>query len=205
MLQSKSLDPNTYTLLQTLSKREELTSFGLGGGTALALQIGHRISVDLDFFTSESFDSEELIRSLEMTLKINQVTSNVNSVNCYISQDGVNIKVDFLKHGYPMLEPLKKENGMRLFSLQDISAMKLNAIANRGAKKDFYDIYSLLNHYSMSEMIEFFELKYPSVNSFSVVKSLLYFKDADHDPDPISLLSINWTDVKEKISLCVKL
>jgi predicted nucleotidyltransferase component of viral defense system len=192
-------------LLQTLSKRKELTQFGLGGGTGLALQIGHRISVDLDFFTSESFDSQELIRSLDKSFKINQITYNINTVNCFISQDGINIKVDFLKHGYAMLKPLKKESEMRLFSLQDISAMKLNAIANRGAKKDFYDIYSLLDHFSLSEMIKFFELKYPAINSFSVVKSLLYFEDANLDPDPISLLSINWADVKEKINHSVNL
>jgi predicted nucleotidyltransferase component of viral defense system len=88
---------------------------------------------------------------------------------------------------------------IRLFSLEDIAAMKLNAVANRGAKKDFYDIHALLTIFSLSELIGFFEKKYQKMNSFTVVKSLAYFDDADLEPDPMSLMESPWDQIKVDI------
>ena len=131
----------TLELLVTLQQDEELSSFFLVGGTALALQIGHRFSVDLDLFTQNPFDTQSLSDSLasKYDFKISSVSKNtllgvVNSV-----------KVDFLTHAYPLVNPILEIEGLRLASVEDIGAMKLNAIAHSGQRlKDFIDVYCLL-------------------------------------------------------------
>jgi predicted nucleotidyltransferase component of viral defense system len=86
-----------------------------------------------------------------------------------------------------------------LYSLEDIAAMKLNAIANRGAKKDFYDIHALLKCYTLQDMLRFFQQKYEQMNSLTVLKSLVYFEDADQEPDLLSLENTSWTDIKNEL------
>ncbi len=90
-----------------------------------------------------------------------------------------------------------------MYSLEDIAAMKLNAIANRGAKKDFYDIYSLLDCFEMDTMLNFFREKYQQMNDLTVVKSLVYFDDAELEPDPVTLLGITWESVKMRMTRTV--
>ena len=111
------------------------------------------------------------------------------------------MKTDFIRHNYPRLKPFVTVGGMRLFSLEDIAAMKLNAVANRGAKKDFYDIHALLSLFSLPELLGFFEEKYQRMNSFTVTKSLAYFDDADLEPDPMSLMDITWEEIKADMKL----
>jgi predicted nucleotidyltransferase component of viral defense system len=90
-------------------------------------------------------------------------------------------------------------DGIRLVSKKDIAAMKLNAIAGRGSKKDFIDVYQLLKDFSLVEMLAFYSQKYPNGSEFMVLKSLLYFDDAEIEPDPIMLIPISWNQVKERI------
>jgi len=204
MLRLNTVHQETFSLLKILVSLDRLRGFYLAGGTALALQLGHRISVDLDFFTSSVFDSNELFEFLKESYEVSSATSSVNSLSLYVKLHEERIKVDFIRHNYPFLQPVKHVENIRLSSLQDIAAMKLNAVANRGAKKDFYDVFALLTRFSLEELLAFFQQKYVQLNSLIVLKSLVYFADADLEPDPVSLLDINWTDVKKEITASVQ-
>ena len=201
MLQLKAIHKDTFSFLQKLSKLVYLNDFALAGGTSLALQLGHRISIDLDFFTLEIFDSLELLERLNKDLKISNATTAKNTLSLYIQFNGKNIKTEFLRHDYKLLKDHTEIGDIRLYSVEDIAAMKLNAIANRGSKKDFYDVFELLKSFSIVELIDFFKEKYSTLNAFTVIKSLYYFEDAELEPDPMSLNKVSWTKVKEKIKI----
>ncbi|MCD8481581.1 MAG: nucleotidyl transferase AbiEii/AbiGii toxin family protein [Verrucomicrobia bacterium] len=115
-----------------------------------------------------------------------------------------NIKVEFLRHAYPKLAEDDHVEGIRLWSLQDVAAMKLNAIANRGSKKDFYDIVALLEHFALQSMIDLYQAKYRPASLMMVIKSLAWFVDADAEPDPITLRDQSWHEVKEIISSAIR-
>ena len=106
------------------------------------------------------------------------------------------IKIDIVKYAYPLIQKVRIVDEIRLLSIEDITAMKLSAIANRGAKKDFFDIYELLKSFSLPKMFEFFTEKYPNIEHFHILKSLTYFDDAESEFDPISLNNTDWETVK---------
>lgn len=161
----------------------------------MALQLGHRKSVDLDFFSSQAFDELGLSAILEDQYQatINGITQN----SILSSIDG--IKVDIVSHQYPLLQEINKVDSLKIASLSDIAAMKLNAIKNRGGKKDFFDLYFLLKKFEMSHLMQLFREKYSDHNDFLVLKSLLYFEDAELEPDPFMLIQSNWNDVKKEL------
>lgn len=199
MLQLKTVHKGVFTLLDALNSQEKLQNFALAGGTALALLLGHRISVDLDLFTTDRFDSDALFEHLRDSYEVRSCSRSANSLSLFVKLQEEEIKVDLLRHNYPQLRPVKSIDNIRIFSLEDIAAMKLNAIANRGAKKDFYDVHALLQCFQLKELLGFFQQKYEQMNSFTVVKSLVYFDDADQEPDPVSLSDVSWVDIKRKI------
>lgn len=201
MLQLKSIDQDTYFLLKNLLEKDYLNHFVLAGGTALALQLGHRISIDLDLFTIREFDSNQLLEQLSADFRVNNASAVKNTLNMFIDYKDQSIKVEFIRHNYPIISDFIEKDGIRLYSIKDITAMKLNAIANRGSKKDFYDLYALLSKYSLVDLVDFFKNKYQVNNAFTVIKSLTYFEDAELEPDPKSLEPITWDDVKGKIKL----
>lgn len=110
------------------------------------------------------------------------------------------VKIDLLRHAYPEVAPIDTMEGHRPISVPDLAAMKLNAIANRGSKKDFYDLSELLNHHTLEEMLRFFSAKYPSTDPFAVIRSLAWFEDAEHEPDPIPLTGQTWDNIKLRIA-----
>lgn len=204
MLQLKTIHQDTFELLKELCAGNDLHSFALAGDTALALQLGHRISIDLDFLTGKEFDSFALFERLSESFDLENSSTARNAVSLFIKRQGSSVKTDFIRHNYPRLKPLLTANGIRLFALEDIAAMKLNAVANRGAKKDFYDIHALLSRFSLPELLGFFEDKYQKMNSFTVTKSLAYFDDADLEPDPMSLMNIRWEQIKGDLKLALR-
>lgn len=204
MLQLKAVYPETFSLLEELSGNDPLRNFFLAGGTALALYLGHRISVDLDLFTDLKFDSNALFEDLKRSYSITSCSLSTNSLGMFIQTKKNDVKVDFIRHSYPLLNPVQHFGDIRLFSIEDLAAMKLNAIANRGAKKDFFDIVALLDHFSLPQLLQFFEEKYTQLNCFTVLKSLIYFDDADLEPDPISLRDMRWDNIKDVILQQVK-
>lgn len=197
MLQYQAVESATLELLKTLLLKPYVENFCLVGGTALALHFGHRISIDIDLFTLDNFNASELHTNLSSEFKeIELLVKTTNSL--LIELNG--IRTDFIKFNYPFQQVLEIDN-IRLLSLEDIAPMKLDAITGRGKKKDFYDLYYLLQHFTFTEMLQLYQYKYQHSTIFHVVKSLTWFEDAESDPDPIVLdKKITWQKVKNKIS-----
>ena len=207
MLQYSTIDKRTLELLKSLMQQDFLTNFNLVGGTALALQMGHRISIDLDFFTNQICNLSEIRGQLDQNYQIQEISEKKGGLNLkinYPESSRNSIKVDIVKYKYELIKPIITDNGIRLLSKEDIVPMKLAAIANRGAKKDFYDLYFLLHEYSLKEMISFFEIKFSNYNNFYVIKSLTYFEDAETDIDPKMIIKCSWKEIKKYIQEKVK-
>jgi len=144
------IEQATFELIQQLQNFSELKEFYLVGGTALTLQFGHRNSVDIDLFSTKDFLDSTIINFLRTKFTIDLVYNKPNSIICIIN----GVKVEFIKHDYPIIEQIITEEGIRMLSPQDICAMKLNAIQNSGQRlKDFIDIYFLLEHFSIKQML----------------------------------------------------
>lgn len=197
MLQTETVEPGTLALLREIMTLKELNQFNLVGGTNLSLRFGHRKSIDLDLFTNQEFDSGYLLSKL-IKLFPGLTVIKQGKIMLFLFIKG--IKVDFVFIPFSYINPFEEIDGIRFASVQDIIAMKLNAIAMRGVKKDFWDIYELLNHYNIGQMLEFFQVKYPNHDIFSVVRSLQYFTDADNQADPHPLKVVSWNQVKTRIT-----
>jgi len=202
MLQTRTVEPGTLGLLKRIMELEQLNSFYLVGGTALALQIGHRVSIDLDLFTEVSFDKAAVLDVLNdhfdsVVLESEGTSMLVTSIN--------DVKVDFVKMAYPILfTPLEVE-GVRMLDMRDIAPMKLKAIVQRGSKKDFYDIFFLLNYLSLGEMLTLFMKKFKQEEIFHVIKSLTYFDDAEQYADPMMFdRTVTWGAVKKAMITATK-
>jgi predicted nucleotidyltransferase component of viral defense system len=206
MLQYTAVLPTTLELLKHLMLQKSLVDFNLAGGTSLALQLGHRLSIDLDFFTLNDFETTEIVSDLQNVFRFEIVLQKKNSLILNIEypiNSNLFIKVDILKYPYQLIDKVIQIDGIRLLSTADIIPMKLSAIANRGAKKDFFDIYFLLNNLSLKEMLDLFSKKFPNINHFHLLKSLTYFDDADEDANPKVFSKITWEQIKSKIQNAV--
>ena len=194
--EARVIEPETQLILGQLAKIVTPLDFFLVGGTALAIQQGHRLSVDLDFFRIEAFDSNELAEMVLSDIPANQViSSSENSLHLVIR----GVKVDVLRYSYPLLESLIEADGYRMASIVDIAAMKLSAITNRGSKKDFFDLAQLLHSFELRELLDFYCQKFPQYDPLFVIRSLSYFDDAELEPDPLMLTRLSWEEVKRKI------
>jgi hypothetical protein len=183
-------------LLKKIMSEKLFSDFNLVGGTSLALQMGHRNSIDIDLFGKQEIDSEEFINVLNTFGKTEVSKSSKN----ILITDVEGIKVDFVNYQYDLIEKPLEINGIRLVSKKDIAAMKLNAIAGRGSKKDFIDLYFLLNEFSLKQMLDFYNKKYFDGSEFMVLKSLSYFEEANEQPLPQMMkTTFNWETCKQKI------
>jgi hypothetical protein len=200
MLHFETLPPGTLDILTALTRHPALEPFGLVGGTSLSLRFGHRISEDLDFFTTDSFDSDSLAAEISPG-HVSEIRRSGPNI-LHISLD--NVKVDFATHRYPRLEPVEILDGVRISSLPDVIAMKLSAIVNRGAKKDFYDADMLIARLGLAKLLEHHHAKFANHDPVIVLRSLAYFSDAELQKDPASLTGATWVEVKERISTAVK-
>jgi len=194
----KTLHPKTKSLLEKISDFANKKNFYLAGGTALALQLGHRVSVDLDFFSEKEIDTKLLIRDLKnFSFEFHVQNENLGTLDLVIND----VKVSFLEYKYPLLEDFVEFENVRMASILDIACMKVTAISSRGSKKDFYDIWMILEKYSLADIFKAIEKKYEGVNysTMHLLKSLTYFQDAQDDPDPVLLVDTDWNKVKEDI------
>lgn len=114
------------------------------------------------------------------------------------------VKTDFILHQYPCLQPVETVDDVRLSAIDDIIPMKINAVCGRGAKKDFWDIAELLDHYGIDTMLALYRKKYNAAETGFIIRSLIYFEDAESQPDPFSLKQVTWNTVKLKIRTAVK-
>jgi len=167
----------------------------LAGGTSLALQIGHRKSIDLDLFGTIETDEISISKILN-SLGNTQLIKKTPNIQIYIVNG---VKVDIVNYHYAWIQAACEEDQLRLAGKKDIAAMKLAAITGRGSKKDFIDIYFLLQEFSLQEMLAFYNEKYHDGSSFLVLKSLTYFDDAEIDPQPYMLKKIDWKQIKQSI------
>jgi Nucleotidyl transferase AbiEii toxin, Type IV TA system len=195
VLHTKVVEPKTLDLLRQIQSIHEFEDFRLVGGTALALLYGHRKSIDLDLFGQVKFADisfENVLTGFESIKIIN----NREYIKQYFIND---IKVDFVSYPYRWLKNAIVAEGIKLAALEDILAMKLAAITNRGTKKDFIDMYFLLKEYSLDDMLSFYKEKYPDGSPFLVLKSLIYFNDAEDEEMPFMFAPLSWQTVKETI------
>ncbi len=199
-----TLPANTAQLVEKINstRPEFLKSFYLSGGTGLSLQIGHRESEDLDFFCSETFNALHLEKEIAALGQLTNTELAAGTLNTYV--DGV--KLQFLEYQYPLLEPFSNWQGMQLSSILDIACTKLQTVSMRGSKKDFVDLYFLLDIYSLPELLEKAKSKYSAVdyNQAHILKSLVYFEDADAQPMPRMIKDVNWDVIKSRMITEVK-
>lgn len=188
-------------IIKKICGSNSFSQFRLCGGTALALQVGHRISADADFVSEKSFDSNELIAI------INQEFNNVTDV--HTGTHGVflkinNIKVDFLTWNIPFINPPVTIDGLILLDAVEIIAMKLFAILQRGEKKDYMDIASLLSKFSLEEMVSFYSQRHKGSDAMLILKYLSSYSDIENQPEPKMLNGITWITSKVKLGEAVK-
>ncbi len=192
----EALEPNAREAFALVSRALNGADYYLAGGTGLALMEGHRISVDLDIFTHTMTDIEAVLGRLRGQVPELSVTS-VSAGTLYVEVLGVQVSV--IEYGYPLLGPTVSSNGsgLVLASRDDIATMKLSAIASRGSRKDFVDLWVLLNrHRSLREYLRLFEQKFAVRDVGHVVRSLVHFDDAERDLPLRLLVDIDWAEVK---------
>jgi hypothetical protein len=191
MLYQQTVSPKLLEILTALMSNPYFGEFYLVGGTSLALQIGHRESVDIDLFGDKELEELEVSDFLSNLGKV-QILKRSRNILIY-TIDG--IKADLVNYRHPWLYPSLNLENLRLADQRDIAAMKLNAISGRGSKKDFIDLHFLLNKYSLSDMIGYYNKKFIDGSEFLVLKSLTYFEDADLDETPKMYNPINWDEM----------
>ncbi|MFH0867375.1 MAG: nucleotidyl transferase AbiEii/AbiGii toxin family protein [Bacteroidota bacterium] len=199
MLHKETVAPKTLALIKTLQSDNYFDDFYLVDGTGLSLQIGHRISVDIDFFTRNNFKPQEFMEHLEKKFGFILQYMHHNTLKGFIG----NVLLDILRHDYTFVKEPVCSEGINLLSKEDIAAMKVNAICGNGTRaKDFVDIYFLLKDFSFEQLISFYSIKYGSRNEFHAIKSLTYFNDivAEDWPNVISDKKLTINKVKQTIT-----
>lgn len=195
----QALPQDTAELIDQLKwiKPPFLKNFYLSGGTALSLQIGHRESVDLDFFSQKGFDPKKIQLELEKLGKLVNLEFDINTLNGFLA----GVKVQFLGYPYRLLKPVIKWEGINLSSVIDIACTKLQTVSIRGNKKDFIDLYFILKNYSLKDLFRNLDKKYNGTdfNEIHILKSLVYFTNADSQPLPRMHKKIEWEEVKKSI------
>jgi len=190
------LGADAKKVLMLLSRQDFMRSFYLAGGTGCALHIGHRISRDFDFFSQNEFEIFPIRNSLR---NLGRLVIDYSDANTLVGRfDGT--KISLFHYAYALIEKLCEDMGVRIASLVDIGCMKIDAISSRGTKRDFVDLFFILKKLGLDlkAFFEYFERKYgpDGFNRHHVLKSLVYFEDADKEPEPAMLVDFSWTTTK---------
>jgi Nucleotidyl transferase AbiEii toxin, Type IV TA system len=175
-------------------------NFYLAGGTALAIYLGHRESVDLDWFTSDGIGDPLILAD---ALRADGLPFDVSGVAPgTLHGSAEDVKLSFLEYRYPLLRPVLPwpEYGCSLASMEDLACMKLSAIGSRGAKKDFIDLYALgKTKFSLAQMLAFYQEKFETTDLLHVLSSLTYFDDAEAEDTPKLLWNLDWREIKRTV------
>lgn len=190
----KAISKQTAKNLGLLGKSKILGDAYLGGGTSLALQIGHRISYDLDFFTDKKFKAQVFLKKLSQIKVYHHERVEWGTI---LGRLGY-IKFSLFYYPYPLLKKPVKFKNIKIANIADIAAMKIAAISERGTKRDFIDLFFILQEISLHESLDFYDRKYKKLSSnlIHIKKSLVYFEDAEKDPMPRMLVRVSWQEVK---------
>ncbi len=156
--------------------------FYLAGGTALALQLGHRDSIDFDFFCPQNIDTQKLFEKVREVFKGRKVFKVQDEKNTLTVLIGETVKISFFSYKYDLLDQLIEEPNLKLASVLDIACMKLSAITSRGVNKDYIDLYYILQELDLSLLLDKSAIKFPELDSSLILKSLVYFKDLEIEP-----------------------
>ena len=194
----QAITPSCHQALNDLGRHRFIEDFYLAGGTALALQIGHRISTDLDWFST----TRTLLASEREAVRVALQTSG--SFEVVSEQDGMlfarlfGADVSFIHQHHPLLEPTVSYQGVPLASPTDVGLMKLAAVNSRGTRRDFIDLYCLREIVALDHLFELAEVKYADRPNFLAVavRALAYFEDAEQQPMPRMLMPVDWADVR---------
>jgi len=198
MLREETVEPSILGLLKRIVALPELNNFRLVGGTALSLLYGHRKSIDLDFFTDKPLEKELLAETLIDNFGHIEVTNDRSKSIYQCIVQGV--KVDFVSVRDPFLNPVQLLDNIPFADTKDLIALKLNAIKGRGVKKDFWDLAKMLEFYSLENLFQFYHDRYFYDDTFAVIRSIIYFDDAENTIDPESLDGMTWIKVKNTIT-----
>ena len=184
---------STEATLRTLRDAHIVDRFYLAGGTGLALQFGHRLSLDLDFFATVQFDEETLLQRVHKLEEFSLVAKAPYTLHTTIGAT----KVSFLGYAYPVLFPEIRFLEVAVADLRDIACMKVSAIASRGTKRDFIDLYVSAQRFGLTEVLQLFDRKYAQTHysRIHILKSLTFFGDAEKDPLPHMLMPLAWEHV----------
>jgi len=189
------ISKKTKANLEILIKKAMLKNFYLVGGTGAALQLKHRVSLDLDFFSKKDIDTKTLIQKIKTQGKFSIERETENTLIGIFN----GTRVSFLKYDYPLLFDLKQIKGIKIADLRDIGCMKIDAVSSRGMKRDFVDLFFICREaISLKNLLSLFKKKYKSVNynRLHILKSLVYFEDAENNPMPRMILPTSWQEVK---------
>ncbi len=194
----ESITPAMRTLLAWVGEQNFSRPFYLAGGTALALQLGHRKSVDIDFF-SETDEVHEHTRRVISAACAARGGLTLESADGNFVAAIDDVRVGFFSYGYPLLQPLVQLEQVNLAALLDIGLMKLDALMGRGSRKDFYDLYSLAEKIPLDELLEAGGRKFPGTRDFPLMalESFVLFENADRDVQPELFTDVPWPQVRE--------
>ena len=190
----KVISDATEATLRSLRDAALLENFYLAGGTGLALYLGHRLSHDLDFFTGDPFNEDSMLQRAQRIHRFSLVGKAPHTLNTTVE----GVKVSFIGYAYPMLFPVTKFEEVAVADARDIACMKISAIASRGTRRDFVDLYVAAKAFGLQELLRLFQQKYAraAYNKLHILKSLTYFEDAEKDPMPHMLFPFDWEEAK---------
>jgi predicted nucleotidyltransferase component of viral defense system len=201
MLQTRTVEPGTLGLLKILQQQPLLQNTFLVGGTSLALQMGHRFSVDLDLFTHQPFDASILLDALKENFEVQPLTVS-NTIFITVVEG---IKVDIVHFKYPFAFPLIELEGVKMADIRDIAPMKLDAVTKRGSKKNFFDMFYLFERFDPTQILEWYNQMFKHSTSLHVIMSLTYFVDAELTENTIVFdKKVTWEKVKNRMTEVVQ-
>lgn len=192
----KTLPASAQRIFARLGREALVKRFYLAGGSAAALHLGHRISVDLDFFTPDMFDPNALTQRLE---KLDTITLQQQSTGTFVGLLA-QTQISFFYYGYPLLESPAIFRGVRVASLLDIALMKVTAISQRGRQRDFIDLYFICKSgFDLADLLKLVPKKFATLSypSYHLLRALVYFDDAENDPPPKMIARYTWGQVKK--------
>ena len=203
MLHIETVEPRTFSLLKKLMAIPSLQPFSLVGGTALSLRYGHRSSIDLDLFFHEKIDHTTIENELRMefgSVFVYESGHKNFGIFCYIQK----VKVDIVYYPHLPISAFDEVDKIRMYSSNDIAAMKIQAILGRAKKKDFWDLYELLKNFTLQQMMDWHKQKYPNqMLAISIPNAITYFVEAEDSETPVSFKNQTWNTVKKGIQKAV--
>lgn len=199
----KVLSKAAWGVVRRLERGGLLEGWTLAGGTGLALQLGHRYSEDLDLFRSEPFDPARLAEELSAVGSLSIQSSSRGTLHLALDQ----VRLSFLETETPLLFPGTPYRGLRIADPRDIAVMKVVAIGGRGSRKDFVDLFVYLETGgTLESVLKLLRRRFPSIdyNEYHLLKSLVYFADAEEEPMPRMIRDLSWDTVKTAITAEVR-